>query len=151
MSDADRSQGAESKYPWMERTIQEFHARQGLGIQPWGDHLLLMTARGARSGDSRTYPLVYRRDGDNLVVVASKGGRPGHPDWYRNVQVNRDVEVQVAAEGGIVRERRRARALASGPERDRLYAYMTEVWPAFAEYQQRADRVIPVVVLEPAG
>jgi len=133
----------------MERTIREFHERQGVGIQPWGDQLLLMTARGARTGESRTYPLVYRRDGQNLVVVASKAGLPGNPSWYLNVQANPEVEVEVGGEHGLERQRRRARALPDGPERDRLYAYLTEVWPAFAEYQERADRVIPVVVLEP--
>ena len=137
------------KFPWMERTIAEFHARKGLGIEPWGDNLLLLTARGARTGEAHTYPLVYRRHGADLVVAASKGGRPGDPNWYRNVEANPEVEVQVAVEGGVTRERRRARPVPAGPERDLLYAYLTEVWPAFADYQQKADRIIPVVVLEP--
>jgi len=131
-----------------QKTIGEFHARNGLGIAPWGDHLLLLTSKGARTGQDVTTPLVYRRDGDDYVVVASKGGAPRDPQWYRNVLANPVVELEVAGPSGTERFEARARAVTSGPDHERLYAYMTEVWPAFRSYAAKAPRVIPVVVLE---
>lgn len=132
-----------------QRTIKEFHARKGRGIHPWGDNLLLLTTRSAATGEEITTPLLHRRDGDRLVVIASKGGAPEHPTWYRNVQVHPEVHVEVPTDDGTEQLSARATVLPSGPERDRLYAYLTEVWPAFAEYQQKTERTIPVVVLEP--
>ena len=134
---------------WNQKTIDEFHAKQGLGVGPWRDNALLMTAKGAKSGQDITTPLVYRRSGKDLVVVASKGGAPDHPSWYHNVQANPLVEVEVAGPSGIEHLQARARAVPSGPERDRLFAYMTEVWPAFADYAKKTPRTIPIVVLEP--
>jgi deazaflavin-dependent oxidoreductase (nitroreductase family) len=134
---------------WNQKTIERFNAQKGRDIQPWGDNLLLMTAHGAKSGDSITTPLVYRREGDHMVVVASKGGAPAHPLWYLNIQVNPVVEVEVAKNDGIEKFSARAKVLAEGPERDRLYDYMIGVWPAFGEYQTKTDRTIPIVVLEP--
>jgi deazaflavin-dependent oxidoreductase (nitroreductase family) len=131
-----------------QRTIDEFNAQKGRGVGPWRDHLLLMTAKGASSGREITTPLVYRRQGDDYVVVASKGGAPEHPNWYRNVQVNPVVEVEVAGPDGTERFPARARVVPEGSERDRLYAYMTEVWPSFADYAAKTARTIPVIVLE---
>lgn len=136
--------------PWFQRTIDEFHAKQGRGIAPWGDHLLLMTARGALTGRPITTPLVYLRQDDDYVVAASKGGAPQHPHWYHNVQANPEVEVEVASGEGTERFAARARAVPSAPERDRLYELLTEVWPAFADYAARTTRTIPVVVLRRA-
>lgn len=135
---------------WNQKTIEEFHAKRGLGVGPWRDNLLLLTAHGAKSGDSITTPLVYRKDGDHYVVVASKGGAPDHPKWLHNLEANPVVEIEVAKQGGGGTETFQARAkpIMGGPERDRLYAYMTEVWPGFRDYQQRTQRTIPVVVLE---
>lgn len=135
--------------PFNQRTIDEFNAKKGRGVGPWSDNLLLMTARGARSGREITTPLVYRRQGDDYVVVASKGGAPANPTWYHNVQVNPVVELELAGPDGTERFRARARPVAEGPERDRLFAYMTEVWPSFSDYEARTARTIPVVVLEP--
>jgi deazaflavin-dependent oxidoreductase (nitroreductase family) len=81
-------------------------------------------------------------------VVASKGGAPTNPDWYHNVQVNPVVELEVAGPEGPERFRARASTVAEEPERDRLFAYMTEVWPAFNDYAARTSRTIPIVVLE---
>jgi deazaflavin-dependent oxidoreductase (nitroreductase family) len=131
-----------------QRTIEEFNSKSGRGVGPWSDNLLLMTSKGARSGQEITTPLVYRRQGDGYVVVASKGGAPTNPDWYRNVQANPVVELEVAGPQGTERFRARATAVAEGPERDRLFAYMTEVWPPFNDYAARTVRTIPVVVLE---
>jgi deazaflavin-dependent oxidoreductase (nitroreductase family) len=131
-----------------QRTIDEFHAKKGLGVGAWRDNLLLMTSKGARSTQDITTPLVYRRHGNDCVVVASKGGAPDHPLWYRNIQANPVVEVEVANPPETERFQARARAVPSGPERDRLFAYMTEVWPAFSDYAKRTERVIPIVILE---
>jgi deazaflavin-dependent oxidoreductase (nitroreductase family) len=131
-----------------QRTIDDFHAKKGLGVGPWRDNLLLLTSKGAKSGQDITTPLVYRRHGSDCVVVASKGGAPDHPLWYRNIQANPVVEVEVANPPETERFQARARVVPSGPERDRLFAYMTEVWPAFSDYAKRTERVIPIVVLE---
>ena len=131
-----------------QRTIDEFHAKKGRGVGLWGDNLLLMTSRGAHSGSEITTPLVQRREGDDYVVVASKGGAPMNPNWYHNVQVNPVVEVEVAGPEGPERFPASARMAAEGRERDLLYAQMTEVWPAFADYQAKTTRTIPVVLLK---
>jgi deazaflavin-dependent oxidoreductase (nitroreductase family) len=131
-----------------QRMIDEFHAKKGLGVGVWRDNLLLMTSKGVRTSQDITTPLVYRHQGNDCVVVASNGGAPNHPLWYRNIQVNPLVEAEVACPDGTERFQARARVLPSGPERDRLFAYMTEVWPAFSDYAKRTERVIPVVILE---
>lgn len=134
---------------WNQKTINEFHAKKGRGVGPWKDNILLMTARGARSGTEITTPLVYRREGDRLVVVASKGGAPQHPNWLHNIEANPEVEIEVARDSGTETFKARAKPIMGGPERDRLLEYMAEVWPAFRDYQKRTERTIPIVVLEP--
>lgn len=132
-----------------QRTIDEFHAKQGRGVGAWGDHLLLMTSKGAVSGQEHTTPLVYRRRGNEYVVVASKGGAPADPRWYQNVQVNPVVDLEVALPGGGTEHlAATARRLQSGPERDRLYVWMAEVWPGFLDYEKRTSRTIPIVILD---
>lgn len=134
---------------WNQKTIAEFNAKKGRGIGSWGDNLLILTARGHKSDEEIRTPLVFRRDGDNYVVVASKGGAPTHPRWYHNVQINPEVDIEVAGTDGTEHIKVRAVTLPSGPERDRLYAYMTEIWPGFADYEKKTERTIPIVVLEP--
>jgi deazaflavin-dependent oxidoreductase (nitroreductase family) len=131
-----------------QRTIDEFQAKEGRGVGGWGDLLLLMTSRGARTGREIVTPLVHRRRGDQYVVVASKGGAPGDPLWFRNVLADPKVQIEVAEGVGTVTFKARARVIPPGPERDQLYAYMTEVWPAFAEYAKRTSRIMPVLILE---
>src|ERR1700738_2253590 len=114
----------------------------------FGDHVLLMTAKGAKSGDAITTPLVYGREGDDCIIVASKGGAPDNPAWFGNIKTNPEVEVEVAKAGGIEKFKARAHPVESRQERDRLYKEMTKIWPAFADYQTRTERLIPVVVLE---
>jgi len=135
--------------PFNQQTIDEFHARNGRGVGRWGDNLLLMTSKGARSGQDITTPVVNRREGDHFVIAASKGGMPDDPGWFRNIQKDPDVEIEVPVEGGTRTLKARARVVADRAERDRLYAYMTEIWPAFADYEAKTDRLIPVVVVEP--
>ena len=134
--------------PYNEKTIDEFHAKNGRGVGGWGDNLLLMTAKGATTTRDITTPLVQRRHGNDYIVVASKGGASVDPQWFRNIQVNPLVDIELPTAEGTERVRARAR-IADRPERDRLYEYMTEVWPSFAEYEVKAGRTIPVVVLEP--
>ena len=111
-----------------------------------GVPILLLTTTGRRTGDPSTTPLIFGRDGDRYVVVASKGGAPEHPGWYRNLVKHPEVELQVKDEQFPARAR-----TASGDERDRLWATMAEIWPAYDDYVHKTEREIPVVVLERAG
>jgi deazaflavin-dependent oxidoreductase (nitroreductase family) len=113
-----------------------------------GARLLLLTTTGARSGKERINPLAFTRDGDNFVIIASKGGSPTHPDWYHNILANPEVGVEVATPSGVDQFRAHAR-IAEGEERQRLYDAQAKVMPNFAEYQKKTQREIPVVVLEP--
>src|SRR6267378_2082125 len=97
----------------------------------WGDHVLLMTAKGAKSGDAITTPLVYGRDGDDYVIVASKGGAPKHPAWFGNIKANPEVAIEVASADGIEKFTARARFVESREDHDRLYKEMIKIWPAF--------------------
>ena len=108
-----------------------------------GSTILILTTTGRRTGEQHSTPLIYTTDGDNAVIVASKGGAPEHPGWYRNILENRYVEVQIKGD----RFRARARD-AEGEERERLWRRMNEIWPHYDEYQERTERTIPVVVLE---
>ncbi|HZS24382.1 MAG TPA: nitroreductase family deazaflavin-dependent oxidoreductase [Gaiellaceae bacterium] len=123
--------------------IEEFRANEGRVGGRWeGRDLLLLTTTGRKSGRPHTTPMVYTRDGDRLLVYASKAGAPTHPDWYLNLVANPRVTVEVGAE--------RYEATATPlerEERDRAFAAQAERVPTFAEYQQKTNRVIPVVAL----
>ena len=107
---------------------------------------VLLTHTGARSGRKRTTPLAYFTDGDDVILIASRGGSRNHPAWYHNVTANPQVELWTKGGGG----RYRAREEAKGKERDRLWALATGFYPGFARYQERArDRRIPVIVCSP--
>jgi deazaflavin-dependent oxidoreductase (nitroreductase family) len=133
---------------WNQKTIDEFHAKKGRGVGMWGDHVLLMTAKGAKSGDAITTPLVYGRDGENYVIVASKGGAPNNPMWFGNLKANPEVEIVVANADGVESFKAHAKIVESRQERDRLFQAMTKIWPSYADYQKRTERIIPVVVLQ---
>lgn len=105
--------------------------------------MLLLEHKGAKSGIVRTSPLLYVRDGDDIVLIASKGGNPKHPAWYHNLRAHPDVTVQVGREKRAVRAR-----VATPEERPRLWEKAAADWPSFRSYQERTDRQIPVVVLE---
>ena len=105
---------------------------------------LLLTTTGRRSGASHTTPLIYARDGDDYLVVASMGGAPQHPSWYLNITANPDAEIQV--KGDVIPVRART---ASDEEKPRLWKVVTAQWPNYDVYQTRTDRVIPLVVLTP--
>ncbi len=131
---------------WNSKIIDEFHAKGGQGVGPFGDRLLLLTTRGAKSGRPHTTPLAYTRDGDRYVIIASMGGAPKHPAWYHNLVKNPDAEVEIGRERFAVR----ATPLPSGPEHDRLYEQQAQVMPGFRTYQEKTSRIIPVVLLERA-
>lgn len=105
---------------------------------------LLLTTRGRKSGEKFIFPLFYGKSGDSYFVIASKGGAPQHPGWYKNLLADPEVEVQV----GTKKMEARART-ATGEERTRLWAKALEFWPPYADYQKKTAREIPVVVLEP--
>jgi deazaflavin-dependent oxidoreductase (nitroreductase family) len=109
-----------------------------------GAPTLLLTTTGRRTGEPTTTPLIFGRDGENVVLVASQGGKPEHPGWYRNLAKEPEVEVQIEADA--IRGRART---AEGEERERLWRAMAEIWPQYDDYQVRTDRRIPVVVVEP--
>jgi deazaflavin-dependent oxidoreductase (nitroreductase family) len=129
---------------WNKNMIDEFRAKGGKGIGPFGDKLLLLTAQGAKSGQVRTTPLVYHRDGDRYVIAASMGGAPQNPAWYHNLVKHPEAEIEVGSEKFKVR----AKPIAKGPERDRLYEAHGENFAAFRDYPKKTNRIIPIVVLE---
>jgi F420H(2)-dependent quinone reductase len=105
---------------------------------------LLLDHVGAKSGTSRTSPLVYGVDGENLILVASKGGYPKHPAWFHNLMANPDTTVQVGSRRKNVHAR-----VAEPPERGRLWALMVGVYGGYEDYRRRTEREIPLVILEP--
>lgn len=107
---------------------------------------LLLTTIGRKSGQRFIFPLFYGKIGNSYIVVASKGGAPQHPGWYRNILANPEVEVQV----GTTKMKAQART-AAGAERANLWNKALEFWPPYAEYQTMTKREIPVVVLDPVG
>ena len=128
--------------------IDDFRAHGGQITQgPMaGSPLVLLTTRGARTGEARTTPVRYTRDGDRYVVIASKGGAPTNPAWYLNLRANPRGTAEVGREKFEVKA-----SFAEGAERDRLYSQMAAEAPAFADYQRKTTRQIPVVILERAG
>ena len=131
---------------WNERNqgvIAEFRSsRDAPGGPAGGRPLLLLTTTGARTGQRRTTPLVYLKDGERLLIFASKGGAPSHPDWFHNLVANPRVTVEVGQETYEAEA-----AVLSGEERDRLYARQVAAMPNFGEYQQKTRRTIPVIAL----
>jgi deazaflavin-dependent oxidoreductase (nitroreductase family) len=125
--------------------VERYEATGGEEGYEWrnGTTILLLHTTGRKSGKDVTTPLIFREDGDNFVVVASKGGAPEAPDWYLNLQANPAVRVQVKAEVFDARAR-----TATPDEKPALWRRMAEVWPDYDEYQKKTDREIPVVVLE---
>ena len=103
---------------------------------------LLLTTTGRSSGAPRMLPLIYGKDGDEHIIVASKGGYPDHPAWYTNIEASNAVQVQVAADKFSA-----TAELVEGDDRARIWQVMAEIWPPYNEYQAKTDREIPVVRL----
>lgn len=115
------------------------------GVGFGSGRILLVDHVGAKSGKKRTSPLLYFADGDNVVVVASKGGFPKHPAWFHNLMANPDTEVQIGREHRKVHAR-----VATSEERKRLWPIAVKMYPGYEDYQARSKgREIPLVVLEP--
>ena len=124
--------------------IEEFRANGGkLSGRLANSSILLLTTIGARSGQPRTTPLGYGKDGDRIVVVAANAGAPAHPDWYYNLLAHPEVTIEL---GG---ERFQARAsTATGADREQLVAKQAEIVPWLPAQQAKTDREIPIVVFE---
>jgi deazaflavin-dependent oxidoreductase (nitroreductase family) len=125
--------------------VERYRATEGEEGHDWhGTQTLLLTTIGRKTGEPRTTPLIYGQHNGDYLVVASRGGSPTPPAWYRNLSQNPEVELQVKD------TRLKARARDASPEeKPELWKTMTTEWPAYDEYQERTDREIPVVVLEP--
>jgi deazaflavin-dependent oxidoreductase (nitroreductase family) len=129
-----------------EEHVRRYQETDGEVGYLWnGVPILLLTTTGRASGLPRTTPLIHGRDGDDYLVVASVGGAPHHPDWYRNLVAQPRAHIQVRADHLEVTAR-----TATDAEKPRLWAILTEFWPNYDVYQSRTDRVIPVVVLTPS-
>ena len=129
---------------WNRAIIDEFRANNGKVGGPFaGAPLLLLHTTGAKSGKQRTNPVMYLPDGERLLVFASKAGAPTNPDWFHNLVANPRATVDVGDESFEVKA-----TVITGEERDRLYAKQAELYPGFAEYEEKTTRTIPVVALE---
>ncbi|HLH13979.1 MAG TPA: nitroreductase family deazaflavin-dependent oxidoreductase [Solirubrobacteraceae bacterium] len=127
------------------KVIEEFRANEGRVDSLGGMPVLLLHHTGARSGESYVNPLAYLRDGGRYVIYASKAGAPTNPAWYHNLKAHPQARIEVGSETLDVRA-----AEATGEERERLFRAQADALPQFAEYAQKTDRVIPVLVLTPA-
>jgi len=129
---------------WIADHLAKYLATNGADGHIWnGVPTLLLTTTGRKSGEARTLPLIYGKDGARYVIVASRGGAPDHPGWYKNLVARHEVRLQVGADKFGARA-----STAKGAERTRLWQVMTKIWPAYDEYQKKTAREIPVVVLE---
>ncbi|MET7466322.1 nitroreductase family deazaflavin-dependent oxidoreductase [Nonomuraea sp. NPDC005501] len=127
-----------------QQVIEEFRANGGkVGGMFEGGNLVLLTTTGRKSGKQVTSPVMYLKDGERIVVIASYAGADHHPAWYLNLEANPSVTVEIGTETYQARAE-----IVEGDERDRLYARMVEVAPGFAEYQAKTERRIPVVALD---
>ena len=128
---------------WNTKIIEEFRANGGEVGGPFeGAPMLLLHTTGAKSGKERVNPVVYQQVGDEIAVFASKAGAPSDPDWYRNLVANPDVTVEIGRETVAMHAR-----VAEGEERTRIWEKQKQEMPGFADYEAKAGREIPVVVL----
>ncbi|MGH9198167.1 MAG: nitroreductase family deazaflavin-dependent oxidoreductase, partial [Acidimicrobiia bacterium] len=100
--------------------------------------------KGAKTGEERIHPVMYRKDDDKLVIFGSKGGAPKHPDWYWNLRANPEVKLEVGTKTIPAKAR-----VAQGEERERIWSLQKKEFPMFAQYEAKTTRQIPVIVLEP--
>jgi deazaflavin-dependent oxidoreductase (nitroreductase family) len=128
-----------------EEHVRRYQETDGEVGYIWnGATTLLLTTTGRTTGQPRTTPLIFARDGDDYLVVASMGGAPQHPNWYKNLTANAEAHVQVRGEHLDVRA-----STATEDEKPRLWEIVTAQWPNYDVYQTRTEREIPVVVLTP--
>jgi deazaflavin-dependent oxidoreductase (nitroreductase family) len=146
MSENEQNEETMDYNAFNRQLIEEFRANEGkVGGMFAGAPLLLLTTTGAKSGQQRVAPLAYTTDNGRLVVIASKGGAPTHPDWFHNLRANPEATIEVGTETFPVRA-----IFPEGAERQRLFDQMAAQMPNFAEYQRNTTRKLPVFVLERA-
>jgi deazaflavin-dependent oxidoreductase (nitroreductase family) len=127
--------------------VERYEATDGDEGYRWrnGTTILLLHTKGRKSGKEYTHPLIYRDYDDKYLIVASKGGNPDAPDWFRNLEADPQVTVQIKGDTF------KAKARTARPdEKPDMWRHMTEAWPDYDAYQEKTDREIPVVVLEAA-
>jgi deazaflavin-dependent oxidoreductase (nitroreductase family) len=130
---------------WNDPIIQEFRANRGkVGGNFERQPLLLLHHRGAKTGVERVNPVAYQKVGDSYAVFASKGGSPTNPDWYHNLVANPRARVEVGNDALDVNAR-----VARGEERERIWEEQKRLNPNFGDYEERTEREIPVIVLDP--
>ena len=130
---------------WNKQVIEEFRKNHGkVGGHFEGAPVLLIHHKGARSGTQRVNPVMYLKDGNRILVFASKGGADTNPDWYHNLKAHPDAQIEVGDKTIDVRAEE-----IKGSERDALYAKQASLYPQFGEYQKKTKRVIPVVAFTP--
>lgn len=117
-----------------------------LGRTFFGSQILLLTTTGRKTRWPRTWPLSYFSEGDRLIVLAANGGQPNHPAWYLNLLANPRVSVQLGEQTRLM-----SAHTAEGDERTRLWSRAVREYPAYASYQQKTHREIPIVILRPQG
>jgi deazaflavin-dependent oxidoreductase (nitroreductase family) len=128
-----------------QKIIDEFRANEGkVGGMFEGAPVLLLTSTGAKSGQRRTTPVVYRPDGERMVIFASKAGAPENPAWFHNLRANPTATVEVGTDTIEVEA-----IVTDGEERERLFSKQKQLMPQFADYEQKTTRQIPVVALSP--
>jgi deazaflavin-dependent oxidoreductase (nitroreductase family) len=125
--------------------VRQYEATGGKTGHAWNDtSILILHTSGRKSGATRKAPLIYGRAGDDYLIVASKGGAPDHPGWYKNLLAHPDATIQVWDKLIPVTTR-----TASPEEKQRLWPIMTKEWPAYDSYQKKTERDIPLVILRP--
>jgi deazaflavin-dependent oxidoreductase (nitroreductase family) len=143
-SDQPDEEPLDNAQDWVAEHTRRYVASNGADGHLWnGVPTLVLTTRGRRSGRLRRNALIYGKDGDAFVVVASYGGAPANPAWYSNLEADPEVTVQVGAETFAARAR-----TASAVEKERLWPAMVSIWPDYEKYRHKTDRAIPVVLLE---
>jgi deazaflavin-dependent oxidoreductase (nitroreductase family) len=125
--------------------VRQYEATDGQTGYEWnGTQILILRTKGRTSGEMRKAPLIFGRDGADYMIVASKGGAPDHPGWYKNLTAHPDIEIQVKGDVLPVRAR-----TATAEEKARLWPVMVKEWPAYDKYQSSTTRDIPLVILSP--
>jgi deazaflavin-dependent oxidoreductase (nitroreductase family) len=130
---------------YADEHVRRYEETDGVEGHEWvnGTSTLILTTKGRKSGEMRKHALIYREWHGSYLIVASKGGADAAPAWYLNLQADPDVTVQIKADRFAARARD-----ATAEEKPAMWKHMTEVWPAYDDYQKKTDREIPVVVLE---
>jgi len=132
---------------WNTKIIDEFRANGGkVGGNFAGAPLLLLHTTGAKSGQERVNPMMYRKVGDHYAVFASKAGAPTNPDWYHNLLANPAVTAEIGTQTLSLTAR-----VATPDEREGIWTAQKADYPGFADYETKTTRQIPVVILEPSG